>query len=221
MRKSRDTDDDLIWDPDAYDSWYDTDIGKTIDLIETECILSLLIPIKGKKVLDVGCGTGNFVRKLDALGYDVIGIEPDRAMRAKAIEKGLRCIEGRAEDIPFPDGSFDAVLSVTSLEFFEDKEKAVLEMIRVLKPGGKLVIGTIIGSWREYYESQGKRRASVFSKASFPNLDSLISLPGFASLKTCLFTGPNEKPSFEKERFGGIPGFACLLFKKPGEKGLR
>ncbi len=205
-----------MWDPEDYDSWHEEEPGRTLDLIETDCLMSLLFPIGGKDVLDVGCGTGNFVGKLARLGYHVVGLEPDRSMRDRALKKGLRCVEGRAEEIPFPDGSFDAILSVTALEFFEDKEKAFSEMFRVLREGGKIVLGTLTGRWREFYEERGREGHPVFSKASFPDLEFLISVPGFSKLKTCLFSGPGEAPSFERERLGGDPGFLCLLYFKRG-----
>ena len=154
---------DIEWDPEDYDSWYKKEPGKTIDLIETDCILSLLFPVEGSRILDVGCGTGNFTKKLLCLGFDVVGLEPDEKMRKKAIKKGLKCVEGVAESIPFEDNSFDAVISIAAIEFFQDKIKALNEMLRVARKGGKVVIATITGQWAKYYEKLGKDGHKIFS----------------------------------------------------------
>ncbi len=196
----------IEWDPDDYDSWYEKDPGKTIDLIETECALSLLLPIGGKKILDVGCGTGNFTKKLKALGYEAIGLEPNDSMREKAIEKGLECVKGHAEDIPFENDSFDAVISVAAAEFFDDLKKAVFEMKRVSK--GKVVICFITGPWARYYEEKGRKGHPIFSKTRFPKVE---DFPSVKEARFCLRSFPGEKVSFENEKSLKEPGFACVL----------
>jgi len=205
---------DIEWDPEDYDNWYKEEPGRTIDLIETDCVLSLLFPINGRKVLDVGCGTGNFTKKLSCLGFDVIGLEPDDEMREKALKKELKCVKGVAEDIPFEDNTFDAAISVAAIEFFEDKLKALNEMLRVVKKGGKVLIGTITGNWARYYEKLGKDGHKIFSYAKFPSIEELSRHPDFEKIKFCLRTPPNEIPSFDSERTINEAGFAVLLFRK-------
>ena len=204
----------IEWDPEDYDSWYEKEPGKTIDLIETDCVLSLLFPVNGRKILDAGCGTGNFTKKLSCLGFDVIGLEPDDKMREQAAKKGLKCVKGVVEDIPFEDGTFDAAISVTAIEFFQDKWKALSEMLRVVKEGGKVVIGTITGKWAEYYEELGKSGHKVFSHAKFPSVEELSKHPNFEKIKFCLRTSPGETPSFDLERSIKNAGFAVLLFQR-------
>ncbi|MDD2518149.1 MAG: methyltransferase domain-containing protein, partial [Synergistales bacterium] len=70
-----------------YDQWYMTSLGRHVDETETRCALELLRPGPGMKVLDVGCGTGNFSIKLVRLGCDVLGIDISREMLAVAGEK--------------------------------------------------------------------------------------------------------------------------------------
>ncbi len=204
----------IEWDPEDYDAWYRDEKGRLIDLIETDCLLSLLFPVNGSRVIDVGCGTGNFALKLQNLGYDVVCLEPDEKMRQKALEKGLNCVKGFAESIPFEDKTFDAAISVAAVEFFTDVEKAINEMLRVVKTGGKVVIGFITGPWARYYEELGKKGHPIFSFAKFPDIKTFISHPSFKQIKFCLKTPPGQQVSWERERMGGSPGFACLEFVK-------
>ena len=197
------------WNPDEYDSWYEKDPGKTIDLIETECALSLLIPLNGKKVLDVGCGTGNFTKKLSCLGYDAVGVDPSEAMIERAIEKNLKCVRGSAEEIPFDDEEFDAVISVAALEFVRDRKKALREMLRVTNGGGKVVVCFITGSWARYYKSRG---SGTLSRADFPKLEEF--LPFARKVRFCLRSKPGEDVKFSNERRNEEAGFACVLIEK-------
>lgn len=102
----------------------------------------------GHRVLDLGCGTGTLAvwTKQDEPGADVTGVDGDPAIlsraRRKAAEEGVdvRFDEGLADDLPYPDESFDRVLS--SLLFHhltsEVKERTAREIARVLRPGAQL-----------------------------------------------------------------------------------
>lgn len=96
-------------------------------------------------VLDVACGTGVLaLAALDRVGAQgrVVGLDPNPDMLAVARRKSARIDwrEGRAEQIPFADGSFDASVSQFGLMFFEDRAAALREMMRVLKPNGRLAV---------------------------------------------------------------------------------
>jgi len=99
----------------------------------------------GDRVLDVACGTGALTRvaaEQVAPGGRVIGMDPNAGMLSVATQTspGIQWKEGQAEAIPFQDGAFDVVVSQFGLMFFSDPTKGVQEMIRVLAPGGRLVI---------------------------------------------------------------------------------
>lgn len=99
----------------------------------------------GQHVLDVACGTGVLARTLvDRVRPDgtVVGLDVNDGMLAVAREKApdVEWVEGAAEALPFDDACFDAVVCQFGLMFFEDRPGAIREMMRVLRPGGRLAV---------------------------------------------------------------------------------
>lgn len=102
----------------------------------------------GHRVLDVGCGTGTLtlMAKHAAPGAEVVGIDGDPKIlaiaRAKAAHAAVQFDEGLATALPYPDASFDRVLTSLVLHHLttQDKERAFGETLRVLRPGGELHI---------------------------------------------------------------------------------
>ncbi|MBV2156791.1 class I SAM-dependent methyltransferase [Kitasatospora sp. SUK 42] len=93
----------------------------------------------GRRVLDLGAGTGKLTATLVALGFEVVAVEPDPAMLGE-LRRSLptvRALAGSAEAVPLPDGSVDAVLSGNAMHWF-DMAVAGPEIARVLSPGGVL-----------------------------------------------------------------------------------
>jgi len=100
----------------------------------------------GRRVLDLGAGTGKLTATLVALGADVMAVEPDPAMLAELRRAlpGVRALPGSAEAIPLPDASVDAVLAGNAMHWF-DMEVAGPEIARVLARGG-----TLAGLWNVF-----------------------------------------------------------------------
>ncbi|NDJ76475.1 MAG: methyltransferase domain-containing protein [Chloroflexi bacterium] len=102
----------------------------------------------GDHVLDVACGTGVLARTVatrianNGSGARVVGLDVNEGMLAIAARKApdIDWRHGRAEDLPFDTDSFDAVVSQFGLMFFEDREAAIREMVRVLRPGGRIAV---------------------------------------------------------------------------------
>ena len=102
------------------------------------------------RVLDVACGTGDFsIAIAKAIGNGkVIGVDISKemleVMRRKVLKNNLECIisqeVGDGEDLRFPEDSFDRVVNAFGIRNFEDRDKGLKEALRVLKPGGRLVI---------------------------------------------------------------------------------
>ena len=111
-------------------------------------------------MLDVGCGDGALAAEFHRKGASfVVGCDPDPDMIAKATARtiaeqdAMRYLLSRAEHLPFRDQSFDVVTAVTVLCFVAQRSRAVEEMARVLKPGGRLVIGGL-GRWSTWAASR-------------------------------------------------------------------
>jgi SAM-dependent methyltransferase len=99
----------------------------------------------GSSVLEVGCGTGNYVTALhDRLGCRCTGIDPSTQMLASARARTDRIafVRGRAESLEFSDASFDLVYSVDVIHHLADRPAYFREARRVLKPGGRLCTAT-------------------------------------------------------------------------------
>jgi SAM-dependent methyltransferase len=93
-------------------------------------------------VLDDGCGIGTYVDHLGSVAERVYGLdyELERVLEARRRLEHPLVVCAAGEDVPFPDGMFDLVLSNEVIEHVRDDRLAVAEMARVLKPGGRAVI---------------------------------------------------------------------------------
>ena len=142
-------------------------------------------------------------------------------MRAGADIRFLR--EDMAE-LPFGDGSFDRVLTMAAFEFLPDPARAVRELLRVLRPGGVLVIGTIEkgGPWAGLYESDAMA-GTAYERASFLTGESIAAMApeAFEAMERCLFVAPGApEGDFTPEgeaaakAAGARGGFVCLRFRK-------
>jgi ubiquinone/menaquinone biosynthesis C-methylase UbiE len=130
---------------------FDEDFGHSIrtpaERAAWDRIFDSVLPGRGGlDALDAGCGTGFLGFELAARGYRVTGVDFAPAMlaeaRRKAAERGvsIRFEEADAEQLPFADGSFDLAISRHLLWTLPHPEAAIDEWIRILRPGGRLVI---------------------------------------------------------------------------------
>ncbi len=96
---------------------------------------------EGARILDVGAGTGKLTRGLVALGFDVVALEPGAPMlrELRAAVPEAESLEGPAESIPLPGASVDAAFAGQAYHWF-DRDRAVPELHRVIRPGGGLAL---------------------------------------------------------------------------------
>jgi SAM-dependent methyltransferase len=108
----------------------------------------------GQQILDVGCGTGVLARQIaERLGQDgsVIGIDPNEGMLTVARRKApqIEWRQGFAETLPFSSNNFDAVVCQFGLMYFENPRRGAEEMMRVLRPAGRLAVA-VWGSLEDF-----------------------------------------------------------------------
>ena len=194
-----------------YDAWFKTPLGAYVDVWEKRLTWNLAEPRKGETVLDIGVGTANYVSDLRTLGVKGYGIDVSVPMLHVALEKArrgpfsLEVAQARAEALPFRDASFDLVLSVTALEFVPDPQRAVAEMKRVCRPGGRIVV-SVLNKWSLW---AARRRLisffnrTIFSECRFYSGPELKRLFGAATYHTCVFAPP-KSPALLVPMFDGL-----------------
>jgi len=129
-----------------YDAYYQTETGKIVDNIEKEIVSAHLKRLPKTNWLELGCGTGHWSKFFSDWGFQITAVDNSEAMLEIARSKNLENVDFMNADaarLPFPDGHFSGIVSITMLEFVEDLELVLNEIDRVLKPEGTLVLGCL------------------------------------------------------------------------------
>lgn len=173
-----------------YDRWFDT--NKQSYQAEVNA-LQLLVPQMGLGV-EVGAGTGRF-----SVPFRIgTGVEPSRNMAQMAKARGIAVCQAVGERLPFGDNQLDFALLVTVVCFVKDVSQLLHEARRVIKVGGKVIVGFIDkdSALGQLYESH-KDADKFYKEAHFysaPEIVALIRQAGFGQLQFCqtIMGLPNE-----------------------------
>jgi demethylmenaquinone methyltransferase / 2-methoxy-6-polyprenyl-1,4-benzoquinol methylase len=145
-------------------------------------------------VLDVATGTGAVARELVAeKGCSVVGLDQSPEMLAEArrrVPAGVTLVEGRAEELPFPDAAFDALTFTYLLRYVDDPGATLQELRRVVRPGGTIAgleFAVPRGLWRPFWE--------LYVRAGLPAAGRLLS-PGWAQVGG--FLGPSIRAFYTR-----------------------
>ena len=154
---------------DRYEEWFVK--HKAAYLSELDAVRALM-PLTHSG-LEIGVGTGRFALPLGIK----TGVEPCETMADKARAAGLNVVGGIAENLPFPDESFDLTLMVTTICFVTLPERSLKEAWRVLSQGGVMLVGFVdlespIG--RTYREHQ--HESVFYQEAVFYSTDEILTL---------------------------------------------
>jgi len=130
---------------DAFSRRYDNQRGGRVpggyhDMLDDLELGFLARFAEGSEVLEVGCGTGLLLERMATFCSLARGVDLSPGMLEHARERGLSVDEGSATDLPYADESFDVVCSFKVLAHVRDIERALVEMTRVTRPGGTLVL---------------------------------------------------------------------------------
>lgn len=205
---------------DDYDRWYDTPRGRVIFQREIAC-LRQACPTFAGSWLEIGAGTGRFSAELSISQ----GLEPAAAMRAIAAGRGLEVFDGQAETLPFADASFTGVLMVFTLCFVSDAQASLLEIWRVLRPSGTLLLG-IVPAGSSWGMAGAAKAATGHPLYAFANFRSVVDTremtqkAGFALQNTAstLFQPPEACLETNDLPIAGASekaGFVVMNWQKP------
>jgi ubiquinone/menaquinone biosynthesis C-methylase UbiE len=133
----------------------------------------------GDALLDVGCGDGQLARQFVAAGFAVVGVEPSERLRNDFTAAGrdldssvYHVVDGYAENLPFEDASWRAILMTEVLEHVADPNTVLRELHRVLAPGGRLCVSVPTSFTERFYSrvhpryTENATHVRVFTKAA-------------------------------------------------------
>lgn len=160
---------------DRYEAWF---VKHQVVYHSELMAIRALLPWEGLG-FEIGVGTGRFAAPL---GVEV-GIDPSRPMLTYAVERGISCVQGIAEALPFKDEVFDHGLIVTTICFVDDVKATLVEAHRILKPGANLVNGFIDRTSSLGQDYMDKQAENVFYREarlySAPEVEELLIDAGF------------------------------------------
>ena len=130
--------------------------------LEQQTVLSLLPNVRGLTVVDAGCGSGRYLRELHDVGAKPIGLDLSAAMLARARAVTSRIARANLCALPIDSTSVDVVVCGLALGDVPDLAIALLEIARVLRPGGCVVYSVVhpVGGragWSRSFETDGRR----------------------------------------------------------------
>jgi SAM-dependent methyltransferase len=183
------------WDPKSYakDAAFVSMYG--------EELITLLAPIPGDKVMDLGCGDGFLAGKVAAMGCDVTGVDASEAQVGATEKRGIRAVVGDGESLGFLD-EFDSVLSNAALHWMLRPEKVIANVWRNLKPGGIFVgemgakgnVSTVVETLSSLLERRG-HNSERYNPWYFPTEEEykeLLVAHGFNINTICTFSRPTK-----------------------------
>ncbi|MBD3335702.1 MAG: methyltransferase domain-containing protein [Candidatus Eisenbacteria bacterium] len=163
--------------PGVYEAWF----HRHADIYGTELeALRRFMPAGGRGI-EIGAGSGRFALRLGIRW----GVEPSLVMARIARYRGMAIVRGVAEDLPIAAAAFDHALIVTTLCFVDDPTRALREVARILRPGGRLLLGFVDRASPLGRSYERRREQSLFYRAATflaaPDVLYLLHDAGFRS----------------------------------------
>ncbi|MGN2637858.1 SAM-dependent methyltransferase [Nocardia takedensis] len=198
---------EIIFGPDIHLGYWPEGVEDGLDNAQkrlTDLVAASAAPTAGTRILDVGCGTGGPARHIAATtGAAVTGV----TISPKQVEVALARNDdadvdfhvGDATDLPFAEAEFDAAVAIESLIHIADKQRALNEVFRVLRPGATLVVADLTQSeglleLTNAAQSDLRAMATLLSPSDYRNL---VAQAGFEIVEV-RDIGPRVRPSWAK-----------------------
>jgi SAM-dependent methyltransferase len=200
-----------------YDAWFEKE-GRLIFASEVEALRKVL-PLLPKPWIEVGVGSGRFAQ---ALGAD-IGLDPSSKLLEMARYRGVSVLLGRSEGMPFKNGVFGTIFIIVTLCFVDSPRKTLGEAARLLRNGGKVVLGMVLrdSPWGQLYQTKKETGHRFYKYARFYDYDEIemfLRQTDFSIEKviSTLFQRPGGVNHIELPRqgFSADAGFTVILAGK-------
>lgn len=182
-------------DVEKFVKFCETPFGKQILSKEVDYIAQELQGYTN--ILDVGCGIGAFEQQLPHL--NIIGLDISEDMLDEARTRSEKTfIQGNAENLPFDDVTFDAVFTVATLEFLDNYQQAIKEIVRVTKPYGK-VVALILNPESGYFKNEILKPGDYFNRMKHLDVWSIKNFTStfYSIIRSEYFLGINNSDVFD------------------------
>lgn len=142
-------DSDMLPVQTAYDQWADEyDDADPTTALDEPFVLSMLEPFDGCRILDLGCGTGRYARRIADPTVQVVGLDLSRAMLARArrtlpMPSPVCFVQASIEQLPLAPNSFDRVIAGLVLDHVHDLRAFFQETAAALRPGGRFIVSAV------------------------------------------------------------------------------
>jgi 2-polyprenyl-3-methyl-5-hydroxy-6-metoxy-1,4-benzoquinol methylase len=183
----------------------------------------------GGRALDVGCGVGQVVGRLTEAGYEAWGVDISEPNIERARKFSERCLLYDGTTLPFADGHFDSVGALNVLEHVEKPEAFIKEVVRVAKPGGKVVISSpnffrvaglrdyhpkmrgLANKWRNFRTLMHKRKLmrKAPDEVRFDRMKPIVKQPFTPDDDAIIATNPLEIAFFLERNKCRVEEVAC------------
>jgi SAM-dependent methyltransferase len=206
-----------------YDRWFDDPKGRMLFELEVKAIRLLMKDIS-PPFLEIGVGSGRFAA---ALGIRY-GVEPAEALLEMAKKRGIKVEKAFGENLPFPNGIFGGVFILFTLCFVKEPPIVLSEAKRVLRNGGKLILGIINreSPWGKLYQTKAAEGHPIYRHARFYNPKEVVALLQAAKLTVEAFSSTLCQPPSENlleepahDRLIEDAGFVCIRARKTDNRG--
>lgn len=182
----------------------------------------------GEVVVDIGADTGRLARYLvQHASVNIIATEHSPSLRSLGQKRSegfpIEWREGAPDNVPVEDASADAALLFTTLEFVHDPQPVVAEARRVLRPGGRLVVGVLgaLSPWAALYRHLGKHGVSPWTHARLWTLEELARLLDVpeGDVRGGVYLASGAQPPYEEadaagQRAGNHPAYLVARYER-------